>query len=217
MSISALPWELNTFEVMKRVTYFLFGLVLIAPWEIWAQLNLRVLYRSAPITLGKRLPFNSNDSIQLDQLKFYIGTKDEKVHFFDLEDSLTHTLILHQPEDSTLLFFGMDSLANTQGRLDGPFDPLLGMYWAWNTGYIQIKISGVLWTSVQSFPFEYHVGGYRQPYITHYQKMVSLHNRIVNLSLEGFLSALPIQDQPKIMMPGPRAWTLYQHFVSSFP
>ena len=143
------------------------------------------------------------------------------IHLIDLTDSSSFQLPFTEDGIHTNSVFqfaiGIDSTTTMNTQFTGALDPGLGMYWAWNTGYIQIKISGVLWTSIQSFPFEYHLGGYRHPYITHYQKMVSLHNRTVHLSLEGFLSALPIQGQPKIMMPGPRAWTLYQHFVSSFP
>ena len=59
---------------------------------------------------------------------------------------------------------GVDSLHNCSGAQSGALDPVNGMFWAWNTGYIFLKLEGK--SSVSKSPgniFEYHIGGYKQP------------------------------------------------------
>ncbi|MFM7596403.1 MAG: MbnP family protein, partial [Flavobacteriales bacterium] len=89
------------------------------------------------------------DSIRLDQFKFYVGNQHGDYQLVDASDTNTLTLFFKD----TLLYIGMDSLSNTLGKLEGPFDPLLGMYWAWNTGYIQLKVVGNYVTAQTSIPY----------------------------------------------------------------
>jgi hypothetical protein len=59
---------------------------------------------------------------------------------------------------------GVDSLHNCSGAQSGALDPVNAMFWAWNTGYIFLKLEGK--APVSKSPgsvFEYHIGGYRQP------------------------------------------------------
>ena len=44
----------------------------------------------------------------------------------------------------TLSFIiGVDSLRNCSGLQEGALDPVKGMFWAWNTGYIFLKLEGL--------------------------------------------------------------------------
>ncbi len=59
---------------------------------------------------------------------------------------------------------GVDSLHNCSGVQSGALDPVKGMFWAWNTGYIFLKIEGR--SALSASPgniIEYHIGGYQQP------------------------------------------------------
>lgn len=59
---------------------------------------------------------------------------------------------------------GVDSLHNCSGAQSGALDPVNAMYWAWNTGYIFLKLEGQAATSLSpGHFFEYHIGGYKQP------------------------------------------------------
>lgn len=59
---------------------------------------------------------------------------------------------------------GVDSLHNCSGAQSGALDPVNAMYWAWNTGYIFLKLEGRAATSLSpGHFFEYHIGGYKQP------------------------------------------------------
>ena len=60
---------------------------------------------------------------------------------------------------------GVDSIDNCSGAQSGALDPVNAMFWAWNTGYIFLKMEGK--ASASTSPghiYEYHIGGYRQPY-----------------------------------------------------
>ena len=59
---------------------------------------------------------------------------------------------------------GVDSLHNCSGAQSGDLDPVNAMFWAWNTGYIFMKLEGFapLAASPGHF-FEYHIGGYQVP------------------------------------------------------
>ena len=59
---------------------------------------------------------------------------------------------------------GVDSLRNCSGLQSGALDPVNGMFWAWNTGYVFLKIEGrAPQSSMPGNIFEFHIGGFRQP------------------------------------------------------
>lgn len=59
---------------------------------------------------------------------------------------------------------GVDSTRNVSGAQTGALDPVHGMFWSWNSGYIMTKVEG---TSPQSTAggnmLMYHVGGFSGP------------------------------------------------------
>ncbi|MGG9971162.1 MbnP family protein [Ferruginibacter sp. SUN002] len=63
---------------------------------------------------------------------------------------------------SVSFLIGVDSIKNISGAQTGALDPLNGMFWTWNSGYIMFKVEG---TSPQSKmadnKFEYHIGGFQ--------------------------------------------------------
>jgi hypothetical protein len=59
---------------------------------------------------------------------------------------------------------GVDSLHNCSGAQSGALDPVNAMFWAWNTGYIFLKLEGKAAASKSpGHVYEYHIGGYQQP------------------------------------------------------
>jgi hypothetical protein len=59
---------------------------------------------------------------------------------------------------------GVDSIKNCSGIQSGALDPINGMFWTWNTGYIFLKLEGK--STASSMPngtLEYHIGGFKQP------------------------------------------------------
>ena len=60
---------------------------------------------------------------------------------------------------------GVDSASNCSGAQTGALDPINAMFWAWNTGYIFVKMEGKSVTSKSPGNLlEFHIGGYKAPY-----------------------------------------------------
>lgn len=104
------------------------------------------------------IKLNSKDSIQLETLKIYISElsilNDKNViwkeqnsfHLIDFSHPSTLLLILKLPSYQSfnkLKFnLGIDSLTNVSGAMGGDLDPTNGMYWTWQSGYINFKLEG---------------------------------------------------------------------------
>jgi hypothetical protein len=59
----------------------------------------------------------------------------------------------------------VDSALNCSGAQSGALDPVNGMFWTWNTGYIYFKLEGYATDSPNDLQkIEYHIGGYTGPY-----------------------------------------------------
>jgi hypothetical protein len=57
---------------------------------------------------------------------------------------------------------GVDSARNCSGIQTGVLDPIQGMFWTWNTGYVFAKLEGAAPSSVlPAHAFTYHIGGFR--------------------------------------------------------
>jgi hypothetical protein len=83
------------------------------------------------------------------------------------ENSESKTISIKVPAGnytSISYIVGVDSLHNCSGLQTGALDPANGMFWAWNTGYVFLKLEGH--ASQSKSPgniFEYHIGGFREP------------------------------------------------------
>lgn len=115
----------------------------------------------------------------ITKLKYYIGG----ITFKRLDGSLfvdsNYYLISEDEPESKVIginslpegiykgvsfILGVDSLHNCSGAQSGALDPANAMFWAWNTGYIFLKLEGR--SPASGSPghiFEYHIGGYKAP------------------------------------------------------
>lgn len=58
------------------------------------------------------------------------------------------------------LMMGVDSVRNESGAQTGALDPMNGMFWSWNSGYIMIKAEGTS-PDAESGNFSFHLGGFK--------------------------------------------------------
>lgn len=166
-----------------------------------------------------------SDDIDLHKLRFYVSNivindsvnpEQQPAYLIDLlADSSSMIFLKTGKFNVSKLSFdiGTDSLLNTVGILDGDLDPIKGMYWAWNTGYINFKIEG---ETRASQSFEYHIGGYRAPYATVRSFETSVDSDHLNLVLdldEFLLDALSVSNA--LMIPGKEASQLSDLFKNS--
>ncbi len=93
----------------------------------------------------------------------------------------------------TLSFIiGVDSLRNCSGLQEGALDPIKGMFWAWNTGYIFLKLEGASESSTaQGGIFEYHIGGFKEPVNA---------IRKISLEMDSLIFSDEVPDSKKIFI-----------------
>ena len=116
-------------------------------------------------------------SYSISKFRYYIsniklkrrdGTEyiSNEYYLIDVEDKESQQIVIPEKGDYSSISFtiGVDSLNNCSGLQKGVLDPINGMFWAWNTGYIFLKLEGKSPCSKSpSNIFEYHIGGYKQP------------------------------------------------------
>ncbi|MEZ4826076.1 MAG: MbnP family protein [Bacteroidia bacterium] len=201
------------------------------------NVQFELVFGGQPVEIGKNyyLP-SARDSIRLETIRFYIS----HIQFFDddrLMGSLKKSHILLDTENPESLHFSMpegvsgnfnrirfllgtDSLANVSGAMGGDLDPIQGMYWAWQSGYINIKIEGV--SSVcpaRNHLFQFHIGGYQPPFAS--SQIVDLpvsasQQIVIRADLEAFFSQVNLSETYQIMSPGGQAVKYAKLFGSVF-
>jgi hypothetical protein len=112
------------------------------------------------------------------KFKYYIGeiqlVKSDGVliefpeyHLVNEEEELSKQVSLIVPAGSYSginFMIGVDSLDNCSGAQAGALDPVNAMFWAWNSGYIFLKLEGKSPASTSPGGiFEFHIGGYKAP------------------------------------------------------
>lgn len=138
----------------------------------------------------------------------------EQVFLIDLADSASLQLQFPDAPKSDLsgvrFRLGTDSTLNVAGVYDGALDPLKGMYWAWNTGYINLKIEG----HYLQKEIELHIGGYRTPYTTDRELEIKFDAKKAKLVLspDAFVQFALGQNLSSIMIPGKDASLLANQY-----
>jgi hypothetical protein len=186
-------------------------------------------FNNQPLQLYKAyyLP-NINDSITIEGLRFYVsGVKllkgDKVVHelvngyyLVDATIPETQSLELDLPKpfifDQIQLHIGIDSITNVSGAMGGALDPMNGMYWAWQSGFINFKLEGTSPVcNSRNHKFQYHIGGYMPPFNALQTVTFSCTNDgdlTVYIALDKILGSLDLKLEPEIMSPSAKAISL---------
>ncbi len=145
------------------------------------KLTFKLAFQGQALILNKQSYITqNNDTVFIDECKFYLSNfsftgvdgkvvQYKLVHLIDAEDSSTCTIEFNELKNkdyqSISFFIGTDSITNVLGALDGDLDPVKGMYWAWNTGYVAARLVGHSPAChTLHHAFDFHIGGYLSPY-----------------------------------------------------
>lgn len=86
-------------------------------------------------------------------------------HLVDEADTASKTFMITLPigEYTAISFYiGVDSTRNVSGTQSGDLDPLKGMFWTWNSGYVMAKIEATsTFSSAPNNNVSIHVGGFK--------------------------------------------------------
>ena len=195
------------------------------------KIDFQIVYGETEVFLNENILIDSTDWIVFSKLKFYIGNCrsyskgdtviSQRIDYylvdFSKSENLPISIETSESLDSICLLIGTDSLTNVSGLFEGALDPLSGMYWAWNSGYIHLKVTGKssLVTNEKQ-QFDWHLGGYRKPYPTQFSLTKKVKNGKIDFNLDSFIQELR-QSAPtiKLMSPGKKAHQLMSDFIQS--
>jgi hypothetical protein len=171
--------------------------------------------------------FNQKDSMVIHSLRYYISDiklfqnnlevygETNGYHLIDLSDpaslNIELKLIKGIVYDEISFNLGIDSATNTAGALGGALDPSKGMYWSWQSGYINLKIEGKSNVCPQfGYQFQYHLGGYLYPNLAIQNIRLKVNRKSgtelnIAFDLEQWLLQLPLTVQQHIMSPSKNA------------
>ncbi len=225
-------------QILKYNWFFYFVLMLN---YLKAQTNSTIqfyfTYNSKPLTISdSTLPLLDSNGLQISNLKFYCSNiqflKNKKViveeknsfHLVDASNSSSQKI--NVAITSKLLFdelkfnLGIDSIANVSGALGGDLDQTKGMYWTWQSGYINFKIEGKSkQCNSRNNEFQFHLGGYTQPNYCLETLIFSLADKSlidINVDVKKIIDQLKLQEQTKIMSPSKDAVLLSKKISTCF-
>ena len=199
--------------------------------------SLHLNFQNEPLVLkDKKYVTKTNDTVTITKMKFYLsnivleledGTQYKESNSFHLVDGETLSSLefnLKNVPDIKIkkigFAVGIDSKNSISEKFDGDLDPALGMYWAWNTGYINMKLEGKSssCTTVKK-EFQFHIGGYlpKQNALQEIELKID-ENQIINIEVElsKWLDSLTLKETNSIMIPGENAMAMARIYKNIF-
>ena len=194
------------------------------------RLEFKALYDNHNLQLDTFYKFHEYDSLKIETLRFYISgitlkqnnetvwSESNQAHLIDLSNppSMQFGLPAANKKSNTTKAFnqlefhlGIDSLTNVSGALEGDLDPTKGMYWTWQSGYINLKLEGVSnLCNTRQHEFQFHLGGYLAPYSALQRIVIDIPNNDtveINLDIKACIEEINLVKENLVMTPGEAA------------
>lgn len=207
-----------------RIVYWLLAFIAcVAPIKAQtkATLQFSFVYESNTFLLTDAVTdLDTTTHLQISDLKFYIskitllknkkviwGEAISKAHLIDASNLSSQKITLQKVKeaDELVFYLGIDSTTNVSGALGGDLDPTKGMYWTWQSGYINFKLEGKSkLCKTHNNEFQFHLGGYTQPYycLEKISVPITSANTInIQFDIKKLLSQINLNQQAQIMSP----------------
>lgn len=129
------------------------------------------------LVLGDSIQNIFGENMQVQKFKYYLsnfilvdqsGTKHAIPNsYFLIDEADSASMNIRLPTNVSKIsaiefLIGVDSIKNCSGIQTGVLDPMAGMFWTWNTGYIFARLEGVSGASKSAgHHFTYHIGGFK--------------------------------------------------------
>ena len=201
-------------------------------------MKINLLFAEKPIQLGEVYISKNNDTLSIETLKFYLSSfeilyQDDSKY---IENKSYHLIDIKKPESLLLSLknsskkviksvkfnIGIDSLASVSGAMDGDLDAINGMYWAWQSGFINMKIEGKSNScNTRKNQFHFHVGGYLKPYYAMREIHLNFKDKIKDefdlaIDLSKLFDDINLKETNSIMIPGKEAMIIADKSVKMF-
>ena len=218
---------------------FLWSLIsVVARGQSMVTIHHQVTLGDAKVVLGEWQKSDSLVSIRIDKLRWYVslppsnggagveksggrhkniaqsksaGKTGSKAWLLDLSDSSSLDQQMSRPGNIKIsLLFGIDSAIQMGGVGTGALDPQRGMYWTWQTGYVQWKMEGAIRVNGEEHPLELHLGGFdgatkAQAMLSDYLVKPTPNSVIAQWELSPFIAHVLDQKKFGVMSPSPIA------------
>jgi hypothetical protein len=186
-------------------------------------LTFQPTFGNEKLMMDKKYAYQS-DSIEINTLRFYLSNfkfydenklvfqEANSYHLMDLSDMNSLKLRFENSENpkfNRIQFdIGIDSLTNVSGAFGGDLDPTNGMYWTWQSGYINFKLEGKSkLCDTRNNEFQFHLGGYEPPFYGLQTVFININNdkSIININTKAFLNEIDLTKENSIMSPSETA------------
>ena len=191
-------------------------------------MQIQFKYGASPLEHNKKY-MTKSDTLEIETVKFYLSNIE--IEFDDqskIKPKSYYQLINWENPKSWLIpiaknqnkiiskitfNIGLDTTASVSGALAGDLDPANGMYWAWQSGYINMKIEGKSNScKTRKNQFQFHLGGYLKPnYALRKIEIPIQKNQIPNSEIKiiadigNLFSEISLKETNSIMIPGQAA------------
>ncbi len=200
--------------------------------------NFHLKFDKLPLELNKKYVSANKDTLTIETFRCYISdiqvqyldqsvfTQKNSYHLLDFDNPNSFQIPITKKTDkliSKITFnIGIDSITNTSGAMAGDLDPIKGMYWAWQSGYINMKIEGKSSScQTRKNEFQFHIGGYLQPNYAMRKVEINCNSKIndnitIAIELKDFFSNIQLSKTNSVMIPGKVAMELANDSVKMF-
>lgn len=212
------------FKFILFLLSFLLGSVnVIAQTEKEYTFVFHPVFGNSKLVLGDSLyKLNNGDTISIDALRFYISgiqlmennriVWSEKNSFHLIDAAVDKSLSVSFKAPAEIQFheikfnLGIDSLTNVSGAMGADLDPTKGMYWTWQSGYINFKLEGrSKKCKTRNNEFQFHLGGYQFPFNdlkTIVLEVQGNEKTDITIDIGKMLNEIDLARENQIMSPG---------------
>jgi hypothetical protein len=177
-----------------------------------------------------------NKNLTLSVFKFYVSNikfikgnqtvweENNSYHLIEMNtdkhSKLSFDLPTYLKYDQIQFQLGIDSLTNVSGAMGGDLDPTKGMYWTWQSGYINVKMEGYCSTcNTRNHQFEFHLGGYLPPFQSIQTILLPLtKSKKIEIGVDfiNLLNSIELSKECNIMSPGQKAKNMSEKAATMF-
>jgi hypothetical protein len=185
------------------------------------MIHVQPMFQGKKVVLDAQMRSQGGDPLKLNTLRFYLSNfvflkngavvfeEKNSFHLLDLEDENTLDLKFDALEgrdfDGLRFKLGIDSLTHISGAMGGDLDPTKGMFWTWQSGYINFKLEGTFKKCpTRNHEFQFHLGGYLAPFQSVQSVQVKIpkgENLVLQLDLSPFFDQVDWVKKYSIMSP----------------
>lgn len=221
---------------------FLNIVFLLFPLSFIAQNNVVIksefIFNNKRIEIDKDYVSSNKDTLSFETLKLYLSNfqftyQDNSVEkikssyfLLDINEPESLNLKLEKKSNKKIksiqFNIGIDSLTNVSGALGGCLDATNGMYWAWQSGYINFKIEGKSNSCMtRKNKFQFHIGGYLKPYYSLRPLNLLVKNDEINkdylliIDISKLFSNINLKKFNTVMIPCEEAMVVSDWFQNS--